>query len=57
MYYLIDPPVTPCSPPAEIERWICELKALEQTPEVKDELERATEWLETARKMYEDFKK
>jgi len=57
MYYLIDPPVTPYSPPAEIERWICQLEAFEQTPEVKDEMERAAEWLEHSRKMYNDIKK
>lgn len=44
-YILIDPPVTPFSPPTEIRAWLDTLRGMEQTPEVVEEIRRAEEWL------------
>ena len=36
MYLLIDPPVTPFSPPDQIVAWIAELEQLAQRPENRE---------------------
>lgn len=54
-YYWLDTELTPYSPPKEIEAWINQLKALEQTPEVKDELERAVGWLERLNEVHNEI--
>ena len=42
---IIDPPVTLYSSYEDIDDWISELKAMEQTPNVKVALEQALSWL------------
>jgi len=44
-YILIDPPVGPYSPRAEIIAWIKELEAMPSLPEVKEALHEARKWL------------
>jgi len=45
-FILIDASVGPYSSTDEIECWIQELRELPDLPEVKAEIEQATEWLE-----------
>lgn len=46
---IIDPPITPYSPPAKIEAWIKELKTYEQNRDVLRATEQAEEYLAESR--------
>ena len=46
---LIDPPVTPFSPPGEIEEWIRELKTSPQNDDIRRAIKQAEKWLKTSR--------
>lgn len=57
-FWLIDPPVTPFSPPEEIEAWIEEcrrmLKKYPDDADWIDALESAQRYLETSREIHQD---
>jgi hypothetical protein len=61
MYLLIDPPVSPFSPPEQITAWISELEQLAQRPEYAERrprkqlraaLAQARSWLRTSERAY-----
>ena len=45
---IIDPPVTPYSPPGKIKAWIKELKSRQQTPDIRLALKEAEEDLKVS---------
>jgi hypothetical protein len=46
---IIDPPVSPFSPPADLRGWLAELATMPQRePEVKRAIEEAERWLKFA---------
>lgn len=44
-FFLIDPPVSAWSTPAELRDWLEVLQGLERTPEVRSALAEARAWL------------
>jgi len=52
VYYMIDPPVTPYDSVRKLREWIGKLRRdfPQDNEQVKDELQRAQEWLEKAEK-------
>jgi hypothetical protein len=50
-YTLIDTPVTPFHPVADIEAWLADLRAMPESPERDDAIEEAEDWLTFAREL------
>lgn len=50
-YILIDPQVSPYSTPEQLQKWLSELQAMDQSNEqVRDAIKQAKKWLENAQK-------